>query len=189
MGAGRPTDYKPEYAEQAAKLAALGATDIEVAGFFEVNTATINEWRADYPAFAAGSAYRPNWKEDRAARRKAFNAARNARAARRRRSDVSYRLRENMRARLHAALRGKTDGRIFSRLPYSPGDVKAHLEERFLPGMSWANYGDWHVDHRKPCAMFDHSDPRQLQECWALDNLQPLWATDNIKKGGRYAGP
>lgn len=42
---GRPTDYKPEYAEQAAKLCALGATDFELADFFEVNTATIYRWR------------------------------------------------------------------------------------------------------------------------------------------------
>lgn len=42
---GRPTDYNPEYAEQAAKLCALGATDYELADFFEVNTATIYRWR------------------------------------------------------------------------------------------------------------------------------------------------
>jgi hypothetical protein len=42
---GRPTDYKAEYAEQAAKLCALGATDFELANFFGVNTATIYRWR------------------------------------------------------------------------------------------------------------------------------------------------
>lgn len=42
---GRPTDYKPEYVEQATKLCALGATDYELADFFGVNTATIYRWR------------------------------------------------------------------------------------------------------------------------------------------------
>lgn len=48
---GRPTEYKPEYAEQAAKLCALGATDFELANFFEVNTATIYRWRNVHPEF------------------------------------------------------------------------------------------------------------------------------------------
>ncbi|TMO12488.1 hypothetical protein CWB56_18595 [Pseudoalteromonas sp. S185] len=42
---GRPTDYKPDYAEQAAKLGALGATDFELADFFKVDTRTIYRWK------------------------------------------------------------------------------------------------------------------------------------------------
>ena len=42
---GRPTDYKPEYAEQASKLCALGATDFELADFFDVDTRTIYRWK------------------------------------------------------------------------------------------------------------------------------------------------
>lgn len=48
---GRPTAYKPQYAKQAAKLAELGATDIELAQFFEVNTLTIYRWRHTHPEF------------------------------------------------------------------------------------------------------------------------------------------
>lgn len=48
----RPTKFKPEYAKQAAKLCELGATDIELADFFEVNTTTIYEWRNQYPEFS-----------------------------------------------------------------------------------------------------------------------------------------
>lgn len=42
---GRPTDYRPEFAEQAAKLCALGATDYELADFFGVDTRTIYRWK------------------------------------------------------------------------------------------------------------------------------------------------
>lgn len=49
--AGRPTDYRPEFAEQAAKLCALGATDYELADFFGVNTATIYRWRNVHEQF------------------------------------------------------------------------------------------------------------------------------------------
>lgn len=52
MGAGRPTDYKPEYNDQARKLCLLGATDKELADFFEVVEDTINEWKKVYPDFS-----------------------------------------------------------------------------------------------------------------------------------------
>jgi hypothetical protein len=48
---GRPTDYKPAYNPQAEKLCKLGATDKELANFFEVNEATINRWKKDHPSF------------------------------------------------------------------------------------------------------------------------------------------
>lgn len=48
---GRPTDYKKEYAKQAYKLCLLGATDKDMADFFEVCEATINNWKHDYPEF------------------------------------------------------------------------------------------------------------------------------------------
>ena len=41
---GRPSLYKPEYAKQAYKLCQMGATDIELAKFFEVSPETIYQW-------------------------------------------------------------------------------------------------------------------------------------------------
>lgn len=51
MAAGRPTDYREEYNEQAYKLCLLGATDAELADFFNVVEKTINNWKEDYPEF------------------------------------------------------------------------------------------------------------------------------------------
>lgn len=51
MPAGRPSKYKPEFAEQARKLCELGATDFEVANFFEVSDRTIYRWQAQYDEF------------------------------------------------------------------------------------------------------------------------------------------
>lgn len=47
----RPSKFKPEFVKQAAKLAALGATDREVADFLEVNEATLYRWKITHPAF------------------------------------------------------------------------------------------------------------------------------------------
>jgi hypothetical protein len=49
--AGRPTDYREEYCEQAEKLCKLGATDAELADFFEVDESTINNWKIAHPEF------------------------------------------------------------------------------------------------------------------------------------------
>lgn len=40
----RPTKYKAEYAEQARKLCLLGATNEELAAFFEVGITTLERW-------------------------------------------------------------------------------------------------------------------------------------------------
>ena len=48
---GRPSSFKPEYVTQAQKLCKLGATDRELADFFGVCEATINNWKADHPEF------------------------------------------------------------------------------------------------------------------------------------------
>ena len=51
MPAGRPTKYKGEYAKQVEKLCLLGATDQEIADFFEVDVRTIHRWKADHDEF------------------------------------------------------------------------------------------------------------------------------------------
>jgi hypothetical protein len=65
-------------------------------------------------------------------------------------------------------------------------NFKSYLENKFQNGMSWENHGEWHLDHIKPCASFDLSDPVQLGACFHYTNFQPLWAKDNLKKGARY---
>lgn len=52
MAGGRPSKYKPEFAEQAYKLCLLGATDADIADFLCVNEDTVNKWKKDYPEFS-----------------------------------------------------------------------------------------------------------------------------------------
>lgn len=52
-GAGHPTLYKPEYVRQTEKIAKLGATDIEIADFFEVDVRTLYRWKNAHPEFEA----------------------------------------------------------------------------------------------------------------------------------------
>ena len=49
---GRPSKYDESYNEQAYKLCLLGATDTEIADFFNVATSTIYEWKNIHPQFS-----------------------------------------------------------------------------------------------------------------------------------------
>jgi hypothetical protein len=176
MAGGRPSGFKAEFTEQAEKLAKLGATDMEIADFFEVVRTEM-----EYLVICLQLI-----KEDRrgiiACRKKKRSESR----VNRRKTSPSNRIRESMAARMWAALKGRSDGRLFSRLGYSLEDLMVHLEGKFQAGMSWENYGCWHVDHKKPCVLFDLTDSSQFAQCWTLQNLQPLWARDNIQKGAKY---
>lgn len=49
---GRPTKYLVSFIPQAYKLSLLGATDKDLADFFEIAESTLNEWKIKYPKFS-----------------------------------------------------------------------------------------------------------------------------------------
>ncbi len=57
MAGGRPTEYRPKYAEQAATLAINGATDDEIADEIGVSVRTISRWYNKYPEFRQAVQY------------------------------------------------------------------------------------------------------------------------------------
>ena len=56
----------------------------------------------------------------------------------------------------------------------------AHIQAQFLPGMTWENRREWHIDHIVPLASATTYD--EVVGLFALSNLQPLWASDNVRK-------
>lgn len=47
----RPSKFKPEFVQQAEKLCRLGATDIEIADFFEIDARTLYRWKGENEEF------------------------------------------------------------------------------------------------------------------------------------------
>lgn len=104
----------------------------------------------------------------------------------RRKNDPVYRMIENYRTRTFQAYKqGRKSKGTIELLGCTGIELANHLEEQFKEGMTHDNYGEWHIDHIKPIASFDLSDPEQEQECFHYTNLQPLWAEDNLKKGDK----
>jgi hypothetical protein len=97
-----------------------------------------------------------------------------------------------IRAGVNSSLQGTKNGRKWQELVgYSLQELVAHLEKQFTEGMSWDNYGQWHVDHKVPLAAFSFDSPENpmFRICWGLDNLQPMWATDNMRKHTKILEP
>lgn len=103
------------------------------------------------------------------------------------RSTPEGRLLNRARSRITNALKGSGKSARSEELLGCPiSHLKTYLEAKFLPGMTWANHGLWEIDHIRPCASFDLSDPAQQKECFHYSNLQPLWKPDNRRKGAMY---
>lgn len=122
-------------------------------------------------------------KEYRAENKLKITEAKRKRSLERRKTDLSYRLTLNLRRRVKSALGGKNKSKAtLDLLGCSVESLRTHLESKFTKGMTWTNYGKWHIDHIKPCASFDLTKPEEQSKCFNYLNLQPLWAVDNLKK-------
>lgn len=100
--------------------------------------------------------------------------------------DPSFKLTVHLRSRLrHAIKNNSKKGSAVKLLGCTVDELRIYLESKFITGMSWSNWSfrGWHVDHIKPLASFDLTDPIQLAEACHYTNLQPLWWRENIQKG------
>ena len=107
------------------------------------------------------------------------------------------RLINSIRSRIHKIIKinHKTKNKLTLELLGCDGKfLKKHLEKQFntspeTMGMSWDNYGEWHVDHIIPIDFFiknhDFNNIEVQKECFNYSNLQPLWGLKNIKKGNK----
>lgn len=77
---------------------------------------------------------------------------------------------------------GQRTNKTFEMLGYSPLDLVRHMELQFVNGMSWENFGRWHIDHIVPLAHLRPSSEAEIAAAWALSNLRPLWSEENMKK-------
>jgi hypothetical protein len=101
----------------------------------------------------------------------------------RRKTDISFRIQSNLRTRIWNALKyNRKSNSTTNLLGCSIENFRLHIQSKFQDGMTWENYGEWHIDHILPCASFDLSDFEQQKVCFHHTNLQPLWAEENIKK-------
>jgi len=102
----------------------------------------------------------------------------------------NYRIETRLRARCRNAVMAAAAKKASKTLTLVGGNwqsVREWIESKFTQGMTWNNIGMWHIDHIKPCASFNLSNPEDQMKCFHFTNLQPLWAKDNLSKGCKVA--
>lgn len=98
-------------------------------------------------------------------------------------TDPLFKLSKNLRSRIwNFFKKSKTKG-TEQLLGCTFEEAKLYLENQFTEGMSWQNYGEWHVDHIIPLASANTLE--EAEKLCHYTNLQPLWAIDNFKKGNK----
>jgi len=104
--------------------------------------------------------------------------------------DPLYKLISNFRTAIYQVLKESNvekNGHYFDILGYTPEELIVHLENQFTEGMTWENYGEFHVDHKLPISSFNIKEigDEEFMRCWCLDNLQPMWGEENIRKSNK----
>jgi hypothetical protein len=108
--------------------------------------------------------------------------------ARRLLEDPQHLATKRIRGRLYKVVRrGDKKQRSMELVGCSRADLMVYLKSTMTPDMTVADFkaGRLHIDHIKPCASFDLTDPAQQKECFHFSNLQLLWAEDNLSKGAK----
>lgn len=105
----------------------------------------------------------------------------------RRQADPLFKATVNLRRRLNRALKASRWHKncdFNSYIGCTLSDLHTHMEVQFTVGMTWGNYGQWHIDHIIPLSSAQSES--ELFKLCHYTNLQPLWALDNIKKGSNH---
>jgi len=77
-------------------------------------------------------------------------------------------------------------GKTIEILGYSAEMLKEHITSQFTTGMTWENYGEWHIDHIKSISLFNRKTPPSIVN--ELSNLKPMWSTTREINGVIYEG-
>lgn len=106
----------------------------------------------------------------------------------RRKTDLKFKMSTYMRNMLNRVLNrsynDKTNNTV-QMLGYTCDELISHIEILFTDGMTWDNYGEWHIDHIVPLSVLIDNGLTNPSDVNALPNLQPLWAIDNLTKGAK----
>jgi hypothetical protein len=101
---------------------------------------------------------------------------------------INRRVRDSLNHRISEALLTQNltkRNTTFNYVGCSRDELKKWFEHIFEEGMSWDNYGEWHIDHVIPCSSFDLSKEDDIIKCFSWKNLRPCWSKDNIMKGNK----
>ncbi len=185
----RQKDYQSEYYKQPevrARYKAKRDSDPKILA----KRAAREQWRKERAAYRETQEYKDKVKASQKKYYEKWKASGQLKSYyAKKRTDPQYRLSQNLRSRIHYALKSqrvRKQDRTFDLVGCSIEALRVHLQSQFTEGMTWENYGSgWHCDHKLPVIHFDLTDPAQQRICFHFENLQPLWGPENHRKSDK----
>jgi hypothetical protein len=98
-------------------------------------------------------------------------------------SNPKIKVKNSLRTRINELMNKKYDNpRTFDLVGCDFEFLLSYIEEKFVGGMNWDNYGyyGWHIDHIIPLSSAKNEE--EIRKLYHYTNLQPLWFKDNLKK-------
>jgi hypothetical protein len=103
-------------------------------------------------------------------------------------NDPIFKLKKNYRNRLYDYYKGSNRSKTSEKIiGINWIGFKLHIEQQFSDGMTWDNYGAWHIDHITPLSA--GKTKKELETLFHYTNCQPLWATENLSKSDKLILP
>lgn len=135
------------------------------------------EWRLNNPDY---------YKERRTKERTKLNKYHSQYNKEKRKKDLNFRLKSCICSNINFNIKKYKKCKTNSSIKYLGCSVREYilyLENKFLQGMTWENYGIiWEIDHIKPISKFDFSVEENIFQAFNYNNTQPLFKTTEIAK-------
>ena len=103
-----------------------------------------------------------------------------------RQSDPLYKLKRNIRSLISISITNagfKKNSKTHKILNCSFEEFMSHLEKQFNSGITWENYGKWHLDHIVPVSLA--STEEEIIKLNHYKNFQPMWGSENNSKNDK----
>ena len=105
-------------------------------------------------------------------------------------ADIQFKIKKQLEARLRSLmLKNDTTVKSVKLIDCTIPEFKRYLESKFLPTMTWENYGElWEMDRIIPFCEFDLTQQEEQKKCMHYTNVQPMFKTTMIIEGVEYLG-
>jgi Fe2+ transport system protein B len=135
------------------------------------------EWRLNNPNY---------YKEKRKRENQKFKEYNNNYNKLKREKNISFRIKQCVASNINFNIKKHKNTKTNTTIKYLGCSIQeyiVYLENMFLEGMNWGNYGAiWEIDHIIPISSFDLTQDDNIFKAFNYKNTQPLFKTTEIAK-------
>jgi hypothetical protein len=104
-----------------------------------------------------------------------------------RQTNIEYKIKDSVGSIINYHLKERKSESTIEYLGCSIKEYVIYLENMFLDGMDWKNYGVvWEIDHKTPLSSFNLTQEENIYKAFNYQNTQPLFKTTEIAESFGY---